>query len=81
MPKKRTASRNKKKKHMLSKPALVLAVLLIVCAGLAATTIPSVLPSSTVAQRFPGDPNPLVSGKAFFGASGDYIANHEAAAG
>ncbi len=32
-------------------------------------------------QRFPGDPNPRVSGKAFFGASGNYIANHEAAAG
>lgn len=36
---------------------------------------------AAVQQRFPGDPNPLVSGKAYFGTSGDYVANHEAAAG
>ncbi|HRJ91090.1 MAG TPA: Ig-like domain-containing protein [Candidatus Saccharibacteria bacterium] len=37
--------------------------------------------SAAVPQRFPGDPNPLISGKAYFGASGNYIATHEAAAG
>lgn len=36
---------------------------------------------AAVQQRFPGDPNPLVSGKAFFGTSGNYLDDYEAAAG
>lgn len=36
---------------------------------------------AAVQQRFPGDPNPLVSGKAFFGTSGQYLDDYEAAAG
>ncbi len=36
---------------------------------------------AAVQQRFPGDPNPLVSGKAFFGTSGKYLDDYEAASG
>lgn len=36
---------------------------------------------AAVQQRFPGDPNPLVSGKAFFGTSGKFLDDYEAAAG
>lgn len=32
-------------------------------------------------QRFPGDPNPLVTGKAYWGASGTHIGEHESATG
>lgn len=32
-------------------------------------------------QRFPGDPNPLVTGKAYWGASGAHIEEHESATG
>jgi hypothetical protein len=37
--------------------------------------------ASTSLQRFPGDPNPKVTGKAYWGATGTHIPEHEAAAG
>ena len=41
----------------------------------------SKISTAGVPQRFPGDPNSLVSGKAFFGTSGNNVGAHEAAAG
>jgi chitodextrinase len=54
--------------------------------GVQVATVPSpttggTTTGGTVPQRFPGDPNPLVSGRAFFGASNNNFASHEAAAG
>jgi hypothetical protein len=47
--------------------------------GTAPTPTPTPTPGSP--QRFPGDPNPKVSGKAYWGATGTHIPDHEAAAG
>ena len=76
-----TSKKPKQPKQRFGKLRLAGAVIALVGVGFLLAGVREVLPTSTVVQRFPGDPNPLVSGKAFFGSSGEHIAEHEAATG